>query len=355
MMKINKMAEITAHLMVWIILLGFPFFFISRQSIYIYWDMYISFMAVPISWMIVFYLNYLWLVPSTMFKQRTRTYLVANAVIIAALGLGLHEAQDKGYIGPRPYETTLKVGQQESNHLMPPTWFFFSRDLLTLILSAGLGATIRMSTRWREAEVARQEAEKNKTEAELKNLKNQLNPHFLLNTLNNIYALIAFDSNKAQEAVHDLSKLLRYMLYDNQSTRVPLNNEADFIRNYIELMRIRLSSNVTVETHIDIALDTHTVIAPLIYISLIENAFKHGVSSLHKSYVRIRLQEEEHGQVVCEIRNSNFPKTYHDKSGHGIGLEQVAKRLDLVYKDKYHWEKGVEGIEYRSILVIDTN
>jgi two-component sensor histidine kinase len=352
MMRMNKIAEITAHLMVWIILLGFPFFFISRQSINIYWDIYISFMAVPLSWMIVFYLNYLWLVPRIMFKQRTRTYLIANAIIIAVLGLGLHEAQNKGYIGPRPYkETTKKVDQQES----PPTWFFFSRDLLTLILSAGLGATIRMSTRWREAEVARQEAEKNKTEAELKNLKNQLNPHFLLNTLNNIYALIAFDSNKAQEAVHDLSKLLRYMLYDNQSTRVPLNNEADFIRNYIELMRIRLSSNVTVETHIDIALDTHTVIAPLIYISLIENAFKHGVSPSQKSYVRIKLYEEKNGQVVCEIRNSNFPKTYHDKSGHGIGLEQVAKRLDFIYKGKYRWEKGVEDKEYRSLLVIDTN
>lgn len=116
---------------------------------------------------------------------------------------------------------------------------FFVRDILSLIFTIGLSAAIRMSARWGQAEAARREAEKSRTEAELKNLRNQLNPHFLLNTLNNIYALIAFDSDKAQQAVQELSKLLRYVLYDNQQNYVPLCKEVDFIRNYIELMRIR--------------------------------------------------------------------------------------------------------------------
>ena len=115
-----------------------------------------------------------------------------------------------------------------------------------------------------------------------KNLRNQLNPHFLLNTLNNIYALIAFDSDKAQQAVQELSKLLRYVLYDNQQTYVPLCKEVDFIRNYIELMRIRLSANVQMITKFDIQPDSQTLIAPLIFISLIENAFKHGISLLNR-------------------------------------------------------------------------
>ena len=136
----------------------------------------------------------------------------------------------------------------------PPGWLFFVRDMLSLVFTIGLSAAIRMSARWTQAEAARKEAERNRSEAELKNLRNQLNPHFLLNTLNNIYALIAFDTDKAQQAVQELSKLLRYVLYDNQQTYVPLGKETDFIRNYIELMRIRLSSNVQMTTQIDICL-----------------------------------------------------------------------------------------------------
>ena len=111
-----------------------------------------------------------------------------------------------------------------------------------------MSAAIRLSGRWVQVEAARREAEKSRTEAELKNLRNQLNPHFLLNTLNNIYALIAFDTDKAQTAVQELSRLLRHVLYDNQQNFVTLGKEMDFIKNYIALMRIRLSSNVTVET-----------------------------------------------------------------------------------------------------------
>lgn len=108
-----------------------------------------------------------------------------------------------------------------------------------MIFTVGLSVAIRMSLRWSATELERREAVKSRTEAELKNLRNQLNPHFLLNTLNNIYALTAFDTEKAQQAIQELSKLLRYVLYDNQETFVPLTKEVEFIRNYIELMRIR--------------------------------------------------------------------------------------------------------------------
>ena len=109
------------------------------------------------------------------------------------------------------------------------------------------------------------EKEKSIQRTEYEKLLYQINPHFLLNTLNNIYALIAFDTDKAQQAVQELSKLLRYVLYDNQQTYVPLGKETDFIRNYIELMRIRLSSNVQMTTQIDILPDSRTLIAPLIF------------------------------------------------------------------------------------------
>ena len=204
-----------------------------------------------------------------------------------------------------------------------------------------------------QMDAARREAEKSRTEAELKNLRNQLNPHFLLNTLNNIYALIAFDADKAQTAVQELSRLLRHVLYDNQQNFVTLDKEMDFIRNYIELMRIRLSANVHVETKIDVRPDSRTEIAPLIFISLIENAFKHGISPTEPSFIRIHFSESP-GEIHCEITNSYHPKSVADKSGSGIGLEQVRKRLELTYPGHYDWQQGVseDMKEYKSILII---
>ena len=223
-----------------------------------------------------------------------------------------------------------------------------------MILTVGLSAAIRLSGRWVQVEAARREAKKSRTEAELKNLRNQLNPHFLLNTLNNIYALIAFDTDKAQTAVQELSRLLRHVLYDNQQNFVTLGKEMDFIKNYIALMRIRLSSNVTVETRFDIRPDSPTEIAPLIFISLIENAFKHGISPTEPSHIRIYFSESVH-EVRCEIINSYHPKSEADKSGSGIGLEQVSKRLELTYPGRYEWKHGIseDGKEYKSVLTIN--
>lgn len=200
------------------------------------------------------------------------------------------------------------------------------------------------------------EAERQKTEAELKNLKNQLNPHFLLNTLNNIYALIAFNSDKAQEAVQELSKLLRHVLYDNQQTFVPLEKELDFIRNYVALMRIRLPQQVEVSVNLEADSGGALQIAPLIFISLIENAFKHGISPTADSFISISIFGHTDGTVRCEILNSNHPKSGQDKSGSGVGLEQVSKRLELIYPGHYEWIKGISenGQVYSSILTIQT-
>lgn len=190
----------------------------------------------------------------------------------------------------------------------------------------------------------------------MKNLKNQLNPHFLLNTLNNIYALIAFNCDKAQEAVQELSKLLRHVLYDNQQTFVPLEKELDFIRNYVALMRIRLPQQVEISLHLETDPGSSLLIAPLLFISLIENAFKHGISPTAHSFISIAITGNTDGTVRCEIQNSNYPKTGQDKSGSGIGLEQVSKRLELIYPKHYEWEKGISanGQVYSSILTIQT-
>ena len=236
----------------------------------------------------------------------------------------------------------------------PPRSIFVMRDMLSMVLTVALATAIKLVGRWSQIENEKNQAEKNRTEAELKNLRSQLNPHFLLNTLNNIYALIAFDTDKAQQAVQELSRLLRHVLYDNQQPFVSLGKEMDFIRNYIELMRIRLSTNVTVQTQINISPDSRTQIAPLIFISLIENAFKHGISPTEPSLIFIGFSESEH-QVECVITNSNFPKSNGDKSGSGIGLHQVKKRLELLYPGKHSWKCGLseDGKTYTSQLIIE--
>lgn len=340
--------ETLIHIIGWGIVFGFPFFMMNRSGSDITWSGYLHHgCIIPLAFFFIFYLNYCWLIPRYLFKSDLRAYLLFNAVFILVIAFGAHFWQEYTFVSAG----APRMKRPDS----PPKWVFILRDVFSMILTVGLCAAIRMSRRWTAVENARREAEQSRTEAELKNLRNQLNPHFLLNTLNNIYALIAFDTDKAQQAVQELSRLLRHVLYDNQQNLVPLHKEMDFIRNYIALMRIRLAANVTVETRFDIPADNSVQIAPLIFISLIENAFKHGISPTEPSYIRIRFSLDG-DKVNCEITNSYHPKTATDKSGSGIGLEQVRRRLELSYAGRYTWQQGTDplGKEYRSFLSIHT-
>ena len=157
-------------------------------------------------------------------------------------------------------------------------------------------------------------------------------------------------------AVQDLSRLLRHLLYDNNQDFIPLNRELEFLKNYVALMKIRLSSNVDLQFHIDIPSENPIRVAPLIFISLFENAFKHGISPVKPSFIHIKIYSSGPDTLSCSIENSYFPKQRNDISGSGIGLEQVQKRLDLIYPDKYEWTKGCDenATVYKSILTIHT-
>ena len=146
--------------------------------------------------------------------------------------------------------------------------------------------------------------------------------------------------------------MLRHILYDYQQPTVPLKDEVEFLQNYVNLMRIRLPQNVDIK--FQHAIRTSQIdIAPMIFISLVENAFKHGVSPTEPSFIHINIDADEH-QITCEITNSNHPKAADDHSGHGIGLQQVQRRLELAYFKHYTWEKGpsADGKEYRAHIQI---
>lgn len=347
----QKRLEIVIHAISWLLVFIFPIVLTEGGS-KIDWMQYLRHSIVPLCSFILFYVNYLYWVPRCLFRNEGWKFLLANVVSVVLLALIIHFAHTLLWEPPRP--GFVREGMPVP--LPPRLWMFWGRHLVMLLFVAGLSTAIRVSLRWRHTERRLVQAEREKTEAELKNLKSQLNPHFLLNTLNNIYALIAFDSVRAQEAVQELGKMLRYVLYENQSARVPLAKELDFIDNYISLMRIRLSKSVQVSVHLD-AGERPLLIAPLIFISLIENAFKHGVSPTEPSFISIAISGDADGRVTCEILNSNFPKGGADKSGSGIGLMQVQRRLELAYPGNYEWNKGVnsDGSTYISRLTIQTS
>lgn len=226
------------------------------------------------------------------------------------------------------------------------------RDSINFLFAIFVAFTLRSERHITQLKEQRQEAEMARRDAELRSLRNQISPHFLLNTLNNIYALAGIDGKRTQDAVMQLSKMLRHMLYDNQSEMVTLKSEVDFIRSYVDLMKLRLASNVTVNTEFNIDETKNTLVSPLLYISLVENAFKHGVSSTEPCVINITLKENDK-RIICNISNSNHPKQSNDRSGHGVGLELVEQRLKMVYPNCYSWEKGVEadGLYHSSILI----
>lgn len=308
----------------------------------------------PLTLCIVFYANYFFLAEN-LYKGKKMRFFAVNVAMILVLAIGSN--QWNLYLW-RTGHRKFKPRKERMIKRLPLMFdaVMTLRDLFTLSVVAALSTSIIYARKLTEAEKARQEAEKAKTEAELSNLRSQINPHFLLNTLNNIYALTAFDQTKAQTAILELSKMLRHILYDNQEKTVNMKDEAEFIHNYVNLMKLRLAGNVEIEENVSLPDPCYARVAPMIFISLVENAFKHGVSSTERSYIRINLSADDE-KIVCHIVNSNHPKTGQDRSGHGIGLTNVRRRLELSYSGRYEWKVDVNNDknEYSSkITIYDT-
>ena len=305
---------------------------------------YLMYCMQPLMLMIIFYSNYLYLAPKFFVAGKHRYDLLINLVMITTFGIALHYWTD---FANNLYGVHVRFDDAISDVTN------ILRDCLNFAIFAGGSTALALARKWFTADQKLQESETARAKAELYNLRSQINPHFLLNTLNNIYALTAINQERAQDAIQQLSKMLRHMLYDNQESSVALSDELQFLENYISLMKIRLSANVDVKF-------THNVdvpgvrIAPLIFISLVENAFKHGISPTEQSFVHIDINATDH-DINCRIENSNHPKSNQDRSGHGIGLNQVQRRLDLAYPNHYRWVKGTneDGSIYTSAIHID--
>ena len=276
---------------------------------------------------LIYFLNYFLLVPFLLFSRRKGWFGGVNLLlVISNVCRTFH---------PLPVlPDTMKAGLYMG--------IFAVLLINALVIVSAVGA--RHSIRWNDMQMRLKEELQKNAEAELAWLKNQLNPHFLFNTLNNISSLVQIDQDTAQESIGQLSDLLRYTLYESNHELVPVEGEIEFMNNYIELMRLRCNELATVEVDLQ-APPKPMRIVPLLFISLVENAFKHGVNSRRPSFVRIRFKAEG-DDLVFTCENSDHPKPDVNRGGSGIGLENLRRRLDLAYPGRYRYDQALRENSY---------
>ena len=204
-------------------------------------------------------------------------------------------------------------------------------SVIVFVLMLGMNLGIKLLFKQEEDEKKLQQLRTENLNQQLAYLKYQINPHFFMNTLNNIHALVDIDPEKAKESIIELSKLMRYVLYDGNMQMASLQKESDFIDNYIELMRLRYSDRVDIRVERDKSLPD-AMIAPLITITYVENAFKHGVSYNEESFIHI-ITHVKDGRFLFTCRNSKHKESTEEHGG--VGLENTRKRLNLIYGDDY--------------------
>lgn len=207
----------------------------------------------------------------------------------------------------------------------------YANFLILAVLLVGFDAGLQISMRWSKLEQEKFKLQKENVENQLAFLKNQVSPHFFMNTLNNIHALVDIDTEEAKNAIIKLSNLMRHLLYDSEGASNSIAKEIEFIESYIELMRLRFSEKVKITFKIPSEIPDKSI-PPLLFTSLLENAFKHGISYNKNSFINILMRFSEN-KLHFEIENSNHKKIAEDASG--IGIENTKKRLALLFKNNF--------------------
>lgn len=300
-------------------------------------DWYIANLLLICSICVIFYIDFYFLVDKFILKRKLAKFILTNVGI--GISLTLLDYYGIGQI--------LRNYESENLQFFQYDFFPFSLLFLTLMaLAASLGVSIRMTEYSFYSNIKISEIKKIQAETELANLKNQINPHFLFNTLNNIYALSSVNIEKTKETIHDLSHMLRYVIYDTSPILVPLKGEIAFLKKYIQIERLRLQEKFDIQVTLPENCG-NLEIAPLLFLPLIENAFKHGISYSQKSFIHINISLND-DTIICLIINSDHAK----KNGIGVGIENTTKRLNLLYSDQYTLQYGTKNNVYETILSI---
>lgn len=297
----------------------------------------------------IFYINYYLIIGRSIGRGTRRgiwRFALWNVLLIAValvLSWWLHKLNAPP-ARPRPFNP--EHVRHASSALR--SFSFVLRDGVMMILTIALAVAIRLSDRWSRMEEHRRELQHEQRVRELESLKSQLNPHFLFNTLNTIYALVDVDADDARSAIHRLSALLRYMLYENPA-EVPLARELEFVDNYLALMRLRLPAEL-LSVNIDDGGRADAKVAPLLFVSLIENAVKYGNTGAgDRIEIDIRVEGDE---LHCRTFNHFLPLALSEKRQGGIGITNLRRRLQLLYGSRARFSTTVVGDTYSTNLTI---
>lgn len=360
----------------WLLLFASPLIFGNTDN-GIYWTHIVNIWKMFIPYLAIFLINRFIFLPYLFFKGKRLYYYISTLVLVLVLSTGSHLYEIKYRKFPGPNNSTIVLpgphGQaphhgerivhppdrlsSQGEHLLPPTSGYdgkgnpinppkglppFLSFFVISILIVGFDTGLKVSLQYAHSEQKRVNAEKENAESKLAFLQNQISPHFLMNTLNNIHSQIDINTEEAKESIIKLSKLMRHLLYDSQGEHIALQKEINFISAYVELMQLRYSEKVNIDLHIQNGLPEKSI-PPLIFTSFVENAFKHGISYQEDSFIDIRFSYDS-GKLNFEIRNSN-PGSAEQNEASGLGLENSRKRLKLLFGDNYSLEiKDVKDI-----------
>lgn len=313
------------YLMVWMVIILVPVLNSEMLS-----EVQISLENILIAWLkiapylLIFIIHNSLIAPRLLLrKHRYVWYLIVNLLTITAV-FSLVAIYEK-YV---PYDSEPYILNGKASFTDLAIYW----NILLGFFMTGLNMGIKLLYRSLRDEQQMEELKRQNLQAEMDYLRYQINPHFFMNTLNNIHALIDIDTEYAKSAVIELSKMMRYVLYESGSETISLKKDIQFIENYIELMRIRYDSSIDICLDYPATIPNKVAIPPLLLIVFVENAFKHGVSYNHASFIHIRIGYRDDA-VTAVISNSRHEKSRPGTTG--IGLENVKKRLALIYQDNY--------------------
>jgi LytS/YehU family sensor histidine kinase len=329
----NTVGKYSEHILFW---LAFYLFFVVNESKSEYGLVFVLFKQLIIVgfYALMVYVNLLYLIPRFLNKKSLLSYILALGFAAAVI---------------TPLKTLTFYLFYADNPVIQEIYMDRQREIFLSTLFIGIGSTLfKIISDWAFHQREKQELKKRTLESELNFLKSQINPHFLFNTLNNLYALTLKKSDRAPEIVLKLAEMMRYMLYECNERKVALSKEINYLKNYLDLEKIRQGSNVEIDFQL-IGVVSLQRVAPLLFIPFVENCFKHGLKNeIGKGYVRLKMDvhPERINFHVANSKSTVLPSESSNRKSGGIGLINVKKRLELHYNSKYNLDIKDHPNEY---------
>ncbi|CAN5441007.1 histidine kinase [soil metagenome] len=345
----RKNARFLVHIMAWVLLAFFVLYYHpitwGIELPLKFWLKQVLLLGIMVG---VFYLNINFLIP-VLLEKRNKRFLYVVAISGLVIGATVLNSFSNRVFGINNVMAARALASIQPNR--KAIGFPFETFIPTVILLLiGFGTTISFIRKWQTEVLLRQKYEQEKVSTELLFLKAQINPHFFFNTLNNIYSYTLTDGDIARTAITNLSKMMRYVLYDSQNGQAFLSKELNFLKDYIELMKLRLTEKTIVKYEFPDQINEATL-SPMLFLPLVENAFKHGTSNVEHGFITIKLQQWGN-EIEFSVRNTIFDKQRQNlETSNGIGLLNTQRRLNLLYPGKYVLNTAISANnEYEATL-----